>query len=364
MKTRAAISKGDGNFFIDEIEVLEPSADEVMVQLKAAGICHTDWDSLSWEESLILGHEGAGVIISIGTNVTHVQPGDKVLLNWAIPCGDCYQCKEGNTCICEKYSISAEGKKGQTDKTYWNGKMINRSFSLGTMSGYTVVRKEAVTKIEVEISYASAAIVGCGVMTGYGSAINAAEVKRDSNVAVIGCGGVGLNVIQGAKIAGASKIIAIDLKSQRLEMALKFGATHILQSTPDDAELSLVKEKVFALTENRGADYAFESTGNPALGAAPLLLTRHAGKAIQVSGVEQELTIDMTLFEWDKLYLNPLYGKCNPDRDFPKIFDHYKKGELLLDELVSKTYTLEQLKQAFDDMLEGRIAKGVILLNQ
>ena len=364
MRTKAAISKGDGKFFIDDIEVHDPGPDEVLVKLRAAGICHTDWDSLSWEETNILGHEGAGEVLSTGSNVTHVSKDDKVLLNWAIPCGDCFQCKEGNTCICEKHSISAEGKQGQTDKTYWKGNIINRSFSLGTMSGYTVVRKEAVTKIGVNISFASAAIVGCGVMTGFGSAINAADVKPGSSVVVLGCGGVGLNVIQGAKVAGASKIIAVDLKAQRLNMAEQFGATHTIKSTIKDKDLSIVKQQVFELTDNRGADYAFESTGNPALGAAPLLLARHAGKAIQVSGIEQELTIDMNLFEWDKLYLNPLYGQCNPERDFPRIFDLYDQGKLLLDELVTRTYSLDQLGQAFEDMLSGKNAKGVILMGE
>lgn len=355
MTTQAAVTTGDGTFSIETIEIGQPQAHEVLVAVKAAGICHTDWDSMRWGKSMVLGHEGAGVVEAVGEQVTHVQVGDPVLLNWAIPCGSCFQCRHGNYAICEADS------QAHTGSTLWKGQAIERSFSLGTMSGLTTVKKEAVIKIEVPIDFAAAAIVGCGVMTGYGSAVNAARVKPGSLVVVIGCGGVGLNVIQGARIAGAEKIIAIDLKPGRLEMARQFGATHCIQADREDKDLAKAHEQVKALTDRRGADYAFECTGVPALGASPLLMVRHAGTAIQVSGIEEELTIDMNLFEWDKLYLNPLYGKCNPTIDFPRLFRLYQKGDLLLDELVTQTYPLEQLQQAFDDMLAGKNAKGVLV---
>ena len=149
--------------------------------------------------------------------------------------------------------------------------------------------------------------------------------------------------------------------SSRLEMARKFGATHTLQAFKEDNNLIRVHEKVKQLTGGRGADYAFECTGVPALGAAPLRMVRNAGVAVQVSGIEEDLTIDMNLFEWDKLYMNPLYGKCNPQIDFTKLFNLYKKGDLLLDELVTQTYKLEELETAFKDMLAGKNAKGVIV---
>ena len=362
IKTLAAIGKGDGTFSIEEIEVAPPGHNEILVEIKAAGVCHTDWDSLSWDRPIVMGHEGAGIVRAIGEGIDHVKVGDAVLLNWAIPCGTCFQCLHGNYSICENHSIAAEGKQGQTEKTFWKGELIERSFSIGTMSGYSVVRKEAVTKINVPISFPAAAIVGCGVMTGYGSVVNAAKVKAGSSVVVIGCGGVGLNVIQGARISGADKIIALDLKTSRLEMAKQFGATHVIQPSREDRHLLETKAKVFALTEGRGADYSFECTGVPALGAVPLMMVRHAGTAIQVSGIEQELTIDMELFEWDKIYMNPLYGKCNPAVDFPKMFRLYESGKLLLDELVTQTYPLQELGKAFDDMLAGKNAKGVLII--
>jgi S-(hydroxymethyl)glutathione dehydrogenase/alcohol dehydrogenase len=211
--------------------------------------------------------------------------------------------------------------------------------------------------------FESACIMGCGVMTGYGSVVNAAKVEPGSSVVVIGCGGVGLNVIQGARIAGALTIIAIDLSETRLQMARQFGATHTLQARREDEGLKEAADQVRGMTGGRGADYAFEATANPALGAAPLAMVRHGGTAVQVSGIEQELTIDMNLFEWDKTYLNPLYGKCCPERDFPRLFGLYQSGRLLLDELVSKRYRLDQLGEAFEDMHAGRIAKGVIVMN-
>jgi S-(hydroxymethyl)glutathione dehydrogenase/alcohol dehydrogenase len=244
-----------------------------------------------------------------------------------------------------------------------DGRPISRSFNIGTMSTHTVVRREAVVKIPFEMPFTSACIMGCGVMTGYGSAVNAAKVEPGSSVVVIGCGGVGLNVIQGARIAGAVTIIAVDLTEARLDMSRKFGATHLIQASADDRNLMDAASRVKALTEGRGADYAFESTANPALGAAPLAMIRHGGTAVQVSGIEQDLTIDMNLFEWDKTYINPLYGKCCPEQDFPRLFALYRQGKLLLDELVTRTYRMDQLADAFADMHAGVNAKGVIVMD-
>ncbi len=362
MQARAIIAPGDGTFRLEEIEVGPPAADEVLVEIRASGICHTDFDSMSWGQPLVMGHEGAGVVIQAGEAVTHVSPGDPVLLNWAITCGRCFQCRIGNHALCEENSPVA-GKGGghaHREATTLRGAPIRRSFHLGTMSTHTVVRKEAVVGIPFEMPFESACIMGCGVMTGYGSAVNAAKVEPGSSVVVIGCGGVGLNVIQGARIAGALTIIGIDLSETRLGMAREFGATETIQASREDTGLQTAAKAVRDMTEGRGADYAFEATANPALGAAPLAMVRHGGTAVQVSGIEQELTIDMNLFEWDKTYLNPLYGKCCPERDFPRLFGLYRSGRLRLDQLVSKRYRLDQLAEAFQDMHAGRIAKGVI----
>lgn len=366
MKGTGVVTRGDGVFRLEPINVGGPAADEVLVEIRASGICHTDYDSMSWGQALVMGHEGAGVVLEVGEDVVHVQPGDPVLLNWAISCGRCFQCRLGNHALCEENSPVAGrvlgGGHAHPEATTHDGQPIRRSFHLGTMSTHTIVRKEAVVKIPFEMPFESACIMGCGVMTGYGSAVNAAKVEPGSSVVVLGCGGVGLNVIQGARIAGALTIIGIDLSASRLEMAVQFGSTDTIQAFRDDEGLKRAAEQVRTLTEGRGADYAFEATANPALGAAPLAMVRHGGTAIQVSGIEQGLTIDMNLFEWDKTYMNPLYGKCCPERDFPRLFGLYRSGKLLLDELVTKRYQMDQLGEAFEDMKAGRIAKGVIVM--
>lgn len=367
LTSKAVVSNGKGHYHVDTIKVDECGEDEVLVKIVAAGICHTDWDSIqTWNKTFIVGHEGAGRVQAIGKNVTKVAVGDKVILNWAIPCGQCFQCLEGNVHICEVNSpvcgCALEGH-AHIESSLHNDQPIERSFHLGTMSEYAVVKQAAVVKLIHDIPFAAASIIGCGVMTGWGSVVNAANVKAGSSVCVIGCGGVGLNAIQGAKNSGAAKIIAIDIAENRLTQAKEFGATHGIIASKDDVDFIKVREQVRALTEDRGADYAFECTAIPALGSAPLTLIRNAGTAVQVSGIEQRIDFDCELFEWDKIYINPLYGMCNPERDFPRILDLYQQGALKLDELVSKTYRLEDIEQGFDDLLNGRIAKGVVIID-
>lgn len=368
IESRAIISDGQGNYELKTVQVGQPKAGEVLVKLMASGICHTDWDSIqNWNKNFIVGHEGAGVVEAIGDNVSKVAVGDKVILNWAIPCGECFQCGEGNLHICENNSpVCGCGLEGHAhaEASTENSAPIERSFHLGTMSEYTIIKQAAVVKIDQDIPFASASIVGCGVMTGWGSVVNAAKLEAGASAAIIGCGGVGLNVIQAAKLSGAAKIIAVDISEERIEQAKKFGATHGIIAQADDKDFIKVREQVKALTSGRGADYAFECTAIPALGSAPLALVRNAGTAVQVSGIEQRIDFDCELFEWDKTYINPLYGMCNPDRDFPRLLNLYANGQLKLDELVTKTYTLETLAEGFDDLLNGRIAKGVVLLNQ
>lgn len=365
---KAALADGQGSFVVDQIQVNEPKADEVVVKMKAAGLCHTDFDSLRWGKKFVLGHEGSGVVIHTGADVKSVQPGDAVILNWATPCGHCFQCMEGNQHICENNSPVVAGSNGHTPGhadlfgTTWKGQPVERSFNLGTLSEYTLVKSSAVVlNTSEKMSFEAASIISCGVMTGYGSVVNAAKVKPGSSVVVLGTGGVGLNVIQGARISGAAMIIAVDINPQRLQMAKEFGATDTILAVKTDKGLMQAAQRVKELTSGRGADYAFECTAIPQLGAAPLAMVRNAGTAVQASGIEQEITIDMNLFEWDKVYINPLYGKCRPQIDFPKIVELYDKGSLLLEEMITRTYPLEDLQQAFDDMLAGRNAKGVIV---
>jgi S-(hydroxymethyl)glutathione dehydrogenase/alcohol dehydrogenase len=198
MKAKAAVSNGKGSFSIGDIQVSDPGDDEVLVQIKASGVCHTDYDSMRWGKPLVMGHEGAGVVLKAGKKITIVAEGDHVLLNWAMPCGNCFQCEQGNRSICENYSpvTGSKDAHGLTGghptftSTTFDGKPIERSFNIGTLAQYSVVKEEAVIKMPTEIPFASACILGCGVMTGYGSAVNAAKVKKGSSVAVLGCGGL------------------------------------------------------------------------------------------------------------------------------------------------------------------------------
>jgi len=358
MKAKAALSDGKGNFFFDEVDIGDPGENEVRIRIGASGVCHTDWDTMRCGRTIILGHEGAGVVDRAGRGVSHVKEGDRVLLNWAIPCGDCFQCQRGAENLCEgRIQVSRERVKHE-------GRPVDPSFRLGTMAEVALVPKQAVIPIpeQVEIPFTSACIIGCGVMTGVGSVLNAAKVEKGSTVVVLGTGGVGLSVIQGARVAKAGRIIGVDANPDRLRLATRFGASHTILAERSDTGLLRAAEKVRDLTSGRGADYAFESTAVPDLGSAPLAMVRNGGTAVGVSGIEQPISFDMELFEWDKTYINPLYGQCSPTRDFPRILEFYRKGELLLDEMVTRTYSLEGLGQAFEDMHQGRNAKGVLVM--
>lgn len=354
VRAEAIITDGQGNFQLDELDLDAPQAGEVLIKIQASGVCHTDYDSMSWGKSCVMGHEGAGIVETCGPGVNGLHKGDRVLLNWAMPCGSCFQCSRGAENICEnKPTVPKE-------RFHYRGAPIGTSFHLGTMATHTVVTQQAAVKIECEIPFSSAAILGCGVMTGFGSVINAAHVEAGSSVVVLGTGGVGLSVIQGAVYARAGIIIAVDLNPNRLKLAQQFGATHAIQASADDRGLLRAAEKVREFT-TRGADYAFECTAVPQLGAAPLAMVRNGGCAVAVSGVEQVVPVDMQLFEWDKRYINPLYGQCRPAVDFPRLLSLYQQGRLLLDEMITRTYPLSELSNAFQAMKEGRNAKGVLI---
>ena len=368
--SRSAIAVGDGTFIIEQVNLSDPKPDEVLVQMMAAGLCHTDFDSLSWGKPIVMGHEGAGIIVKIGSDVHDLMVGDQVILNWATPCMTCFQCQEGNQHICENNSPVVAGANGHTpghahlEGTQWRGQAIERSFNLGTLSEYSLVKRSAIVKVnEQNLNFSAAAIVSCGVMTGYGSVVNSAKLQAGSTAVVLGCGGVGLNVLNACVISGAARIIAVDINPNKLELAKQFGATDVILADKEDQGLYQVANKVKQMLGGRGADYAFECTAIPELGAAPLAMVRNAGTAVQVSGIEQDITIDMRLFEWDKIYINPLYGQCRPQIDFPKLMSLYKQGDLKLDQMITREYKLDDLQTAFDDMLEGRNAKGVIVFN-
>ena len=362
----AAVGNGTGGFVIEDIEVRAPGAGEVRVRLSAAGLCHTDQASLSWPGPLVLGHEGAGGVESVGEGVSHMRAGQSVLLNWAIPCGHCLQCRRGRGSLCERsHGVDATlgGSHAAAGHTRWRGQSIERSFKLGTFAEFTLVRAEALTDLPSTVPMRSACILGCGVMTGVGAVVNVAAVQPGETVAVVGCGGVGLSAVQGARLAGARRIIAIDRRAAALERARGFGATHTVQSPEDDPQHEQLAAAVRALTDGRGADHAFEATGVAGLAFLPLKLCRHGGNAVQLSGAHGPVTVEMPQFWWDKKYFVPLYGGCLPERDFPRLFAWAESGALELDRMVTHTYRLPQLQEALNDMLAGRSAKGVILFD-
>ena len=253
------MSDGQGGYAVVDLEIDDPAAGEVLVEIKASGVCHTDHDLVGVPVPFLLGHEGAGVVLAIGDGVTTVQTGDRVLLTWSLPCGHCFQCTEGNEHLCETYGPLTAGLRGNAHRgaIKADGTAVLPVFALGTMATHALVREQAVVPLPEGVPFESACIVGCGVMTGYGSAVNAAKVQPGSSVVVLGCGGVGLNVIQGARVCGAGRIIAVDPKADRRAMAVTFGATDVIEPEAGDDDLSGVAE---ALTGGRGADYSPDAT--------------------------------------------------------------------------------------------------------
>lgn len=363
MATARAVVSCDGRRRLTDVELGDPGPGQVVVALRASGLCHTDLYVESLPGTYVLGHEGAGVVESVGAGVA-VQPGTRVLLNWAMPCGSCFQCATGGQHRCERQSplLALDEWPGPPGPVTDGGVRARRAFGLGTMATRTVVPESAVWPIGDTIPFTAAAILGCGVMTGYGSVVNAARVAPGEQVVVIGCGGVGLSAIQAARLSGAARVIAIDVSAERARSAERFGATDVIVADPGDSDLSQVADAVRALTSGRGADHAFEATGKAALAGAPLRMIRHGGTAVQISGFDATTSFDLSLFMFDKTYVNPLYGQCAPARDFPRLIELYERGALLLDAMVTRTYTLDEHDAAFADLEAARNAKGVFVI--
>lgn len=372
---QAAVGDGAGHYAIETVRLAEPGPGEVLLRMRASGVCHTDWDSLQWGRPLILGHEGAGEVLQVGAGVTTCAPGDRVLLNWAIPCGVCFQCAHGKENICEDRGTVADqsfqregaaaGEPSTTTRSTGSAGPggFNASFSLGTMATHALVPQAAVLPLPEDVPFEIGAILGCAVMTGFGSAVNAAKVEPGSTVVVLGCGGVGLSTILGASYCKAKLVIAVDVNPAKLELAKQFGATSVLLADHNDYGLLQAAAAIRCENSGRGVDYAFECTAVPGLAAAPLAMVRSGGTAVGVSGIEKVVPVNMELFEWDKVYINPLYGACRPQRDFPLLLALYASGAIPLDALVTRRYALRQLADAFHDMHAGTNAKGVIVLD-
>jgi S-(hydroxymethyl)glutathione dehydrogenase/alcohol dehydrogenase len=360
-----AVTDGRGGFTVETGSVGPPGRGEVQVRMLAAGVCHTDYDSLSWGKEMVIGHEGVGTVTAVGEGVTRAREGDLVVLNWAIPCGRCPNCRAGRRHLCSVNSpVTGKGDRGHAHPgaTTVRGRPLRRSFHLGTLSEATVVKEEAVVAVSAGLDPAPMAILGCGVMTGFGAAVNVAGVRPGQSAAVIGCGGVGINVIQGCRVAGAARIFALDVKASRLEMAGRFGATDLIEVEPGSTLANAASAIELAL--GSGVDAAFECTARPELAPAPLQLARDGAIAVQVSGSDQRTAFDGELFFWDKRYVTPLYGGCDPDRDFPMLIQHYQAGRLLLDEQVTGRWRLDQLDEAFAELLHGPGGKQVVVMGE
>ncbi len=364
MQARAAITDGSGGLHIDVVEVAAPIGDEVRVRVGAAGLCRTDLDALNWGYRQVLGHEGAGIVIDVGPDAMGLAAGDAVVLNWAVPCKACRPCADGHAALCERtQSGDAEGvsaSNAHRGGTLHRGAPIGRMFTLGALSEVVLVRTAAVTCIDPGLPFAQACILGCAVMTGVGSVLNVARVQPGDAVAVLGCGGVGLSVVQGARIAGAARIVAIDSRRSRLDLARSLGATDIVLVDADDESIDALVDRVRDLTGGRGADHAFEATGVPRLAFAPLRLVRHGGRALQLSGPVDLATIDTSAFAWNKVFVMPLYGDCVPERDIPKLLSYRASGALDLASMVTRRWRLDDIAEAFDDLRAGRQVKGVV----
>lgn len=366
MKARAAVlHEYEKPLVVEDIEVDGPKEKEVLVKMRAAGLCHSDFSVLQGLAPMpplpcIPGHEGAGVVEEVGPEVTRVHPGDHVLLMWVPVCGQCYYCRKGQPYLCAEKDKSRKGT--MLDGTYRISKgqqKIHIMMGVGTFSEYNVVSEQSVLPIHASLPFDVAALVGCAVMTGVGSVLNKAQVSMGSSVAVVGTGGVGLNVIQGAVLANASKIIAIDLLDNKLELAKKFGATHGINASKEDPV-----KKVMDLTMGIGVDYSFEAIGKAETALMAYKLVRRGGCAtiVGISDSNEKLTIP--LFEiplMEKSVLGSYYGSGDLRNDLLTLLDLFQLGRLPLDQLISKRYSLDEINQGFADMESGKNARGVII---
>ncbi len=339
---------------IEEVTLDEPGPGQVLVKTAATGACHSDLHFIEglWpiQTPAVLGHEASGVVERVGPDVTYVEPGDHVIMLFTPFCGVCRYCTTGRPNLC------GEGR-AMTPTLHIGDRAVAPFLSMSSFAEYMVVPQGGVVKIRKDVPLNAAALVGCGVMTGVGAAINTAKVEPGASCAVIGAGGVGLNVIQGCALAGAERIIAIDINTNKLEMAREFGATHFVDASKEDPV-----QKVQELTGG-GADYAFEVIGLPQAITQAFDMVRRGGEAIVVgmAPIGSEASISAPAFLAEKVLRGCVYGSTRPRYDMPRILDLYMAGKLKLDELVSRTYPLEGINDAFAAMKNGEVARSVIV---
>ncbi|GAA0485931.1 alcohol dehydrogenase catalytic domain-containing protein [Streptomyces stramineus] len=352
---RGVIFDGERARVVRDLEVRAPGPGEVLVAVAAAGLCHSDLSvvdgTIPYPVPAVLGHEGAGVVEAVGAGVTHVVPGDHVALSTLANCGTCGECDRGRPTMCRK-AIGAPGRP-----FLWRGTRVYQFAANSAFAERTVVKAVQAVRIPAGLPLASAALIGCGVLTGVGAVLNRAKVGHGESVVVIGAGGVGLNVLQGARIAGASPVVAVDSNPGKEPTARLFGATHFINAS-EAPDLRAAARAILPT----GADHAFECVGSTALVRQAVdLLDRH-GQAVLLgvppSGAEASFRVSSLYL--DKSIMGCRYGSSRPQRDIALYASLYQEGRLLLDELITEVYPVEDFAKAAADTLRGRVARGVL----
>jgi NDMA-dependent alcohol dehydrogenase len=348
---------------IEEVDLDPPKPGEVLVKTGAAGICRSDYHFMKGEATtmlpVVLGHEGAGVVQAVGEGVTRVKPGDHVILSFVPNCGLCFFCTTGRANLCEKHAATSGTLFDGTTRIHKGGQDISPFGKVACFAESTVVPETGCIPAPQALPMDRAALIGCCVTTGVGAAIFNAEVEPGSTVAVVGCGGVGLNVLQGAGLLNASKIIAVDIREGQLEFAMKFGATHTVNASHQDP-VARVKE----ITDGRGADYTFEVYGSAETVETAYAMARKGGTVVVVgiAPVGDKADIDaVSLVREEKVLKGSYYGSARCHVDMPKIVDMYMSGRLNLDDLITRRYSLDQINEAYEDLDKGEIGRGVIV---
>lgn len=345
-----------------------PGHGEVLVKLKASGVCHSDYHGRIGEWTLdapmVLGHEGAGIVEAVGEGVSTVEVGDHVVLCWTPACGKCEFCISGRPVLCDLFTETGAIHKpldGQVKLSSPSGEEINSFIATGTFGEYAMLPEAAAIKVRKDIPFAEASLIGCAVTTGIGAAINTAGVTPGSTVLVIGCGGVGLNIIQGAALAGARMVIAADLSDAKLEAAQQFGATHTINSGSTD-----LLEAVSELTDGRGVDFALEAIGLAKTIELAYQSLAKGGIGVVAGQVPEGVTISIDPYDMsenEKTLKGSNYGSSRPAIDFPHIADLFMEGKVQLSPLVTRRITLDEVDDAFDEMSRGIGIRAVIEYN-
>lgn len=350
---------------VEEVTLDAPKPGEVLVRMAASGVCHSDLSVITGimpaRLPCVLGHEGAGTVERLGDSVEHLKEGDRVLLSWVTPCGLCYYCGIGNPHLCDVGARinSTHRTADGTTRVHRNGADLQAFCGLGTLSEMVVAPANACVKLPDDAPLDKAALIGCSVMTGVGAVVNTAKVRPGSRVAVFGAGGVGLNVIQGAAIAGAERIIAVDVTPRKLELATAFGATDVIDASGQDA-VAVIREQ----TDGRGVDYAFEAIGRKESIEQAYAATRKGGTCVVIGIGSRKESVSLNVFFipiMEKRLVGCWYGGADVHRDALRLLSLYRIGKLKLDELLTRTYPLEDVNQAFADLTAGLNARGLIV---